>query len=93
MTVEDIRVDELRYAGTEYAWFIVRCTVENTSEKPGTVAVSLQSIDKWAYKQKEIQLSGHLEAGESKTLSVLSFMDYTMFHNLRRWQVNKVELH
>lgn len=93
VSVENISVTPLNYASTDYSWFLVRCTVENTGKKSGTVAASLRTIDKWAYDRKLIRLSGHVEAGEKATLTVLSYMDYKMFQNVRKYKVRSVELY
>lgn len=91
--VEDISVNELKYAGTDYAWFVVSCTVLNNTEGSGTADVALRTIDDWAYDRKVLRLSGYVEAGEKVRLSVLHFMDYRMFHKLKKYQVKSVELH
>ena len=91
--VEDISVNELNYAATDYAWFVVSCTVLNNTEDSGTAAVALRTIDDWAYARKVLRLSGHVEPGERVRLSVLHFMDYRMFHKLKKYEVKSVELH
>lgn len=91
--VEDISVRELPYTGNDYAWFVVSCTVMNNTEESGTAAVALRTIDDWAYDRKVLRLSGHVEAGAQTRLSVLHFMDYKMFHKLKKYEVKSIELH
>lgn len=93
IVVDDIRVEQQHFGGIDYAWFVVSCTVHNTTEKSGTVSVVLRTIDQWAFDRKPFRLSGYVEAGKTARLSVLDFMDYNLFKGLRKYQVKSVELH
>ncbi len=93
IAVEDIRVEPISFAGTDFAWFLVRCTVENPTEQAGVVSVVIRTIDDWAYDRKPLRLSGRVTAGGKAHFSVLDCMDYKMFKKLRRYEIKSVELH
>lgn len=92
LKVEDIQIEPLAYADTENAWFVVSCTVENQSDQSGNVAVTIRTIDHYAFERKPLFLTGYVPAGEKKNLSVLQVMDHKMFKSLRRFEVKSVEL-
>jgi len=93
ITVEDIQVEPIPYAGTDFAWFLVRCSIENPTEEAGMVSVVIRTIDDWAYDRKPLRLSGYVSAGGTAHFSVLDFMDYKMFKKLRRYEISSIELH
>lgn len=92
LKVEDIRIEPLAYSDPERSWFVVSCTVENQSEQSGNVAVTIRTIDHYAFERKPLYLTGYVRAGEKKTLSVLQVMDSKMFKSLRRFEVKSIEL-
>lgn len=92
ITVNNFRLEKRDYKSTDYGWYLLKCDVANTSDKSGTVGVTLRSIDKFAYYRKDIQLWGHLEAGHTATLSLNSFMDHDTLQDIRKWKVKSIEI-
>jgi len=91
--VEDITAEPMNYADSEYTWLNVSCTVENLTDKSGTVSVVVGTIDHWAFDRKPFRLTGFVKAGGKARLSVLDFMDSKMFKTIKRYEVKSVELH
>lgn len=93
IAVGKINLEKLRYKNTDYAWYVARLPVENNSEQPGTVSIHLKSIDKYAYQRNKIRMSGHVEPGHVGNITLLSFMDYNTFGDIKRWEVERIEVH
>lgn len=93
VVVDDIRVEPMNYTNDEYTWLLVSCSVQNLTDKAGTVSVVVRSIDHWAFDRKPFTLTGQVQAGEKARLSVLHVMESKMFKTLRRYEVKSVELH
>lgn len=93
IVIEDIRVTQVDSADADFAWFLVGCTVRNSTPDSGTVSVVLRTVDHWGYERKSLGLSGYVRAGESARFSVLHFMERKMFQSLRRYEVKSVTLH
>ncbi len=92
LALENITLQKMDFASTENAWFLLKCDINNTTDESGIVEVILQSIDKNAYKRKVIRLYGHVEAGEKATLTLTSYMEYKMYDDIRKWQIERVEI-
>lgn len=93
IVVERITVEPMNYADGEYTWLNVSCSVQNNTEKSGTVSVVIGTIDHWAFDRKTFRLTGSVKAGETATLSVLDVMDSKMFTTIKRYEVKSAELH
>ncbi len=89
----EILLEKIEYKNKDYAWYVARLPVRNLTGESGTVSVKLNSIDKHAYQRGSVRMSGHIEAGEHATLTLLSYMDYKLFDDIRRWEIEKIELH
>ena len=93
VTVDNFRLEKMNYKNTDHGWYLLKCEVTNTGGKSGIVGVTLRSIDKFAYNRKDVQLWGHLKAGQTTTLSLMGFMDYKTLQDIRKWKVAKLEVH
>lgn len=88
-----ILLEKIDYKNKDYAWYVARLPVGNMGGKSGMVSVKLKSIDKHAYQRGYLRLSGHVDAGEQATLTLLTYMDYKLFDDIRRWEIDKIEVH
>ena len=91
--VGKLLLEKIDYKQKDYAWYVARLPVDNLTETSGMVSIKFKCIDKHAYKRGYLRMSGHVEAGETGTLTLLSHMDYKMFDDIRKWEVVSVEVH
>ena len=93
ISVKSIDITRIPYLNTDYGWYTIRCDVGNASKEEGMVSVKLQAIDKYAYKRDNVQLWGHLEAGETSVLTPNTFTGYKTLQNIRKWEILQASLH
>ena len=93
ITVDNFRLERMNFKNTDHGWYLLKCDVTNTGQKSGTVGVTLRSIDTFAYYRKDIQLWGHLKAGQPATLSLTRYMDYKTLQGIRTWKVKDPQVH
>ena len=68
-------------------WFGIKATVKNLGHKDDEIYVALQAIDREGFELNDITLHGNIKAGESRDLTVKTYMPYEEFKNIYKWQV------
>lgn len=90
---ELLSLEKIDYTNPEFTWYSARCSVENKTDKSGTVSIHLRTVNKYGFEREDIRLSKHVPAGSTEVLTLTSFMDFNMFDNIGRVYIKSIVLH